>query len=93
MQFANLETQKKLMRFMVKEFLPVWQKHVFNYMLVNGVDALDESVILEEIHAKLYLEEGYAQKEQEIFKEYDPTGFQKFLRQGTEQAFRNDQLT
>lgn len=86
MKFANLEAQKKMMEFMVKEFLPVWEEAVFKYMDEQQTENLSEDEILERIHSKLYLEEGFSVKENEIFKSVDPAGHQRFIQSGFQEA-------
>ncbi len=86
MQFANLKAQKEIMKFMVHVFLPKWKQAVNQYMSEKGLQELDEDVILREIHAKLYIEEGYSAKENELFKDFDPEGHKKFMRQGVRQS-------
>ncbi|GMT48509.1 MAG: hypothetical protein IEMM0008_0048 [bacterium] len=86
MQCANLKAQKEIMKFMVHVFLPKWQQAVNRYMSEKGLQELDEDVILQEIHAKLYIEEGYSAKENELFKNSDPEGYKRFMDQGVRQS-------
>lgn len=86
MQYANGPAQKKMMEFMVKEFLPVWRKAVYQYMEKQGIEQISEDVILEKIHAKIYLEKGFSERENEIFKATDPEGHEKFVQVGINEA-------
>ncbi len=89
MRFANREAQKEMMQFMVAKFLPEWKEAILNFMKERSINELDEDTILEVIHAKLYLEEGYFSKEKEIFQKYDPHGHEKFMKQSVQQALKD----
>ncbi|HEO64693.1 MAG TPA: hypothetical protein ENI73_02380 [Spirochaetes bacterium] len=90
MQFANLKAQKEIMKFMIHDFLPEWKKAVTRYMDDKGLRELDEDVILQEIHAKLYLEKGFSAKESELFKNSDPEGHKRFMEKGVRQAMDHE---
>ena len=79
MKYANEETREKLADFMNERFLPAWKIEVEKQMELDGVNELEESVVLEGIHSKLYLSEGFSNLEREIFKENDPAGFRQYL--------------
>ncbi len=89
MQFANLKAQKEIMKFMIHDFLPVWKEAVIQHMDGKCLRELDEDVILQEIHAKLYIEKGFSAKESELFKNSDPEGYKRFMEKGVRQTMNH----
>jgi len=90
MRYANSQARFSLREFMSEQFLPAWKAEILKRMSSEGVDELDETIVLEGIHAKIYLEGGYAVREQEILKEFDPDGFRKFMDHSTREIFHEN---
>ena len=93
MRFANENAQDRLRVFMEENFLPAWKREILSRMEEDGRDSLSEDVLLEEIHARLYLSGGFAAQEQKIFRELDPEGYNRFLRESTREVFREGKLS